>query len=124
MITIRSCAKWVLACPLCSVATVMIEPVLAPAPAAPGPVSKQRGHSKQWWLTAAAALLAAAGLLVYRGVRQRGPVYVTARIDRGDIDSTVSSTGNLNAVVTVQVGSQVSGNIIALYADFNTKVKK
>jgi HlyD family secretion protein len=52
------------------------------------------------------------------------PLYATARIDRGDIDSTVTTTGNLNAVITVQVGSQVSGNIIALYADFNTKVKK
>ncbi|HEY6341887.1 MAG TPA: biotin/lipoyl-binding protein [Bryobacteraceae bacterium] len=50
--------------------------------------------------------------------------YATARVDRGDIDSTVNTTGNLNAVVTVQVGSQVSGNIKALYADFNTKVKK
>lgn len=49
---------------------------------------------------------------------------MTARVDRGDIDSTVTTTGNLNAVITVQVGSQVSGNIIALYADFNTKVKK
>ncbi len=45
-------------------------------------------------------------------------------MDRGDIDSTVTTTGNLNAVITVQVGSQVSGNIIALYADFNTKVRK
>ena len=43
---------------------------------------------------------------------------------RSDIQTTVTTTGNLNAVVTVQVGSQVSGNIIALYADFNTKVKK
>lgn len=50
--------------------------------------------------------------------------YVTAPIERGDIDSTVTTTGNLNAVITVQVGSQVSGNIMALYADFNTKVKK
>jgi len=50
--------------------------------------------------------------------------YLTARVDRGDIDATVTTTGNLNAVITVQVGSQVSGNIIALYADFNTKVKK
>jgi HlyD family secretion protein len=51
-------------------------------------------------------------------------MYVTAHIDRGDIDSSVTTTGNLNAVITVQVGSQVSGNIIALYADFNTKVRK
>lgn len=55
---------------------------------------------------------------------QQASEYVTAPIDRGDIESTVGTTGNLNAVRTVQVGSQVSGNIKALYADFNTKVKK
>jgi HlyD family secretion protein len=45
-------------------------------------------------------------------------------VERGDIDATISATGTSNAVVTVQVGSQVSGNIKALYADFNTKVSK
>ena len=50
--------------------------------------------------------------------------YTKAKVDRGDIESVISATGNCNAVVTVQVGSQVSGNIIALYADFNTKVKR
>jgi HlyD family secretion protein len=50
--------------------------------------------------------------------------YGTAGVDRGDINVTVSATGNPNAVVTVQVGSQVSGNILALFADFNTKVTK
>ena len=76
-------------------------------------------------------LLAAAGLIVLGGAVASLYVwnlprteYVTARVDRGDIDSTVATTGNLNAVNTVQVGSQVSGNITALYADFNTKVKK
>src|ERR1019366_1447975 len=43
---------------------------------------------------------------------------------RGDIEAAITTTGNTNAVTTVQVGSQVSGNVIALYADFNTKVKK
>jgi len=74
----------------------------------------------------AAAMLAAAtavGVCVYFWNLPRTE-YVTARVDRGDIDSTVTTTGNLNAVITVQVGSQVSGNITALYADFNTKVKK
>ena len=42
----------------------------------------------------------------------------------GDINVTVSATGNPNAVVTVTVGSQVSGIILALFADFNTKVTK
>ena len=50
--------------------------------------------------------------------------YRTAAVDRGDIDVAVSATGAPNAVVTVQVGSQVSGNILALFADFNTKVTK
>jgi len=42
----------------------------------------------------------------------------------GDVDTFISATGNPNAVVTVQVGSQVSGIILSLYADFNTKVTK
>ena len=45
-------------------------------------------------------------------------------MERGEVDYAISATGNPNAVVTVQVGSQVSGNILALYADFNTKVTK
>jgi HlyD family secretion protein len=45
-------------------------------------------------------------------------------VTRGEIDATISATGTCNAVVSVQVGSQVSGNIKELYADFNTKVKK
>src|SRR5439155_23668204 len=52
------------------------------------------------------------------------PQYQTAPVIRGDVDATVAATGTCNAVVTVQVGSQVSGNIKALYADFNTKVSK
>jgi HlyD family secretion protein len=48
----------------------------------------------------------------------------TVPVECGDIAYTVSATGTPNAVVTVQVGSQVSGNILALNADFNTKVKK
>jgi HlyD family secretion protein len=55
---------------------------------------------------------------------QHGIEYRTTPADRGNIISTISATGNLNAVVTVEVGTQVSGNIKELYADFNTKVKK
>jgi HlyD family secretion protein len=50
--------------------------------------------------------------------------YDTVPVERGPIQASVTATGTLNAVVDVQVGSQVSGNIKALYADFNTKVKK
>src|ERR1700730_18265094 len=53
-----------------------------------------------------------------------GIQYRTATVNHGDINITVSATGNPNAVVSVQVGSQVSGIILALFADFNTKVTK
>jgi len=50
--------------------------------------------------------------------------FKTARIDRGDIQITVSATGTLEPVNVVEVGSQVSGRIAKLYADFNSFVKK
>lgn len=76
-------------------------------------------------LTGVAVVLAASGLGAWTYLRgQHGTHYRTIPVARGDIDSTISATGNPNAVVTVQVGSQVSGNILALYADFNSKVKK
>src|SRR5258708_6201015 len=52
------------------------------------------------------------------------PQYMTARVDRGSLRNTVTATGALQAVTTVQVGSQASGTISALYADFNSTVKK
>ncbi len=70
-------------------------------------------------------LIALSGLGSWAYLRGQSRVeYRTATVDRGDIEATISATGNPNAVVTVQVGSQVSGNIKELYADFNTKVKK
>src|ERR1051326_7862684 len=50
--------------------------------------------------------------------------YLTARVERGNLRNTVTATGTLQAVTTVQVGSQASGTISALYADFNSIVKK
>ncbi len=77
------------------------------------------------WLLAGCVLAISMAIAAFLySHNSHAPEYTTVRVDRGDIDSTVTTTGNLNAVITVQVGSQVSGNIIALYADFNTKVKK
>src|SRR5919204_6709386 len=49
--------------------------------------------------------------------------YQTAPVTRGPITQAVTATGTLNPVVNVQVGSQVSGNIAKLFADFNSQVK-
>src|SRR5262245_37225204 len=53
-----------------------------------------------------------------------GPQLVTAVVSRGNIAETVQATGTLEAVTTVQVGTQVSGTIKELRADYNSKVKK
>jgi HlyD family secretion protein len=61
---------------------------------------------------------------VWRTHAQNAVTYQTALLERGTVQASVTATGSVNAVVDVQVGSQVSGNIKALYADFNTKVTK
>jgi HlyD family secretion protein len=71
--------------------------------------------------------LAAAGLGVrrWRGAHQKPPVeFDTAAVDRGRIVARVTATGTLSALVTVQVGTQISGTVQKLYADFNSTVKK
>lgn len=50
--------------------------------------------------------------------------YETVRIDRGNIIGKITATGTINPLVIVRVGSQVSGRIAAIYADFNAQVKK
>jgi HlyD family secretion protein len=67
---------------------------------------------------------AATAAYVYYSRRQTPPRYMLARVERGQIASTVNATGTVNAVVTVQVGSQITGKIQKLYADFNTDVQE
>src|SRR5689334_24528791 len=50
--------------------------------------------------------------------------YITAKVQRASISNTISATGTLEALRTVQIGSQVSGQVSALYADYNAAVKK
>ncbi|HEY6554519.1 MAG TPA: efflux RND transporter periplasmic adaptor subunit [Vicinamibacteria bacterium] len=73
-----------------------------------------------------ALTVVAASLVLAFAWRRNGAevAYSTVNVDRGDILDVVGATGTLEAVVTVQVGSQVSGTIQSLYADFNTQVKK
>lgn len=52
------------------------------------------------------------------------PAYSLGKISRGSLKAEVSATGTLSPVITVQVGSQASGAIQSLYADFNSEVKK
>ena len=69
------------------------------------------------------AVVVVAGAWAWRRASTTPPVtFRTARVDRGSVEATVTATGAINAVVTVQVGSLVSGTISKLGADFNTQV--
>ena len=75
------------------------------------------------------AVLLAAFAVVWLGYRLKWgnndqPTLTTVAVTRGDVVETVDATGTLQAVTTVQVGSQISGTIKALYADFNSEVRK
>ncbi|PYL24164.1 MAG: efflux RND transporter periplasmic adaptor subunit [Verrucomicrobia bacterium] len=75
------------------------------------------------WLVIIVGLLLLIALVV-RQCRNGGAAnYQTATVTRGPITQAVTATGTLNPVVNVQVGSQVSGNIAKLFADFNSQVK-
>jgi HlyD family secretion protein len=76
------------------------------------------------WMIAGAAVLVLA-LVVAALVSHKPKVeYITAEVERGDIHDAVEATGSVNALTTVQVGSQVSGTISKLNADFNTRVHR
>jgi HlyD family secretion protein len=71
------------------------------------------------------SVLAVAGICGYFFLQKPPKAeYKTLKVERGSIVSSVTATGTLNAVVTVQVGTQVSGTISKLYVDFNSKVAK
>src|ERR1041385_2073718 len=80
---------------------------------------------KRWIIAAIVLVLIASTAAVVYTRRNRTEIQVqTTPLTRGDIVDTVGATGTLQAVTTVQVGSQVSGNIAGLGADFNSIVRK
>jgi len=83
-------------------------------------------QGKRLWMAAAAVVVAvAAGTYYYDDdAAANAPPVTTAEVTRGDIVSTVEASGTLEAVTTVQVGTQVSGAIKKLNADFNSRVHK
>jgi HlyD family secretion protein len=76
------------------------------------------------WVVIAGLLLAISALTAFKLESKKAPQYLTEKVQQGDIQNVVQATGTINAVTTVQVGSQVSGTIETLYADFNSHVKK
>ena len=79
---------------------------------------------KSKWTIIGVLLAAIAVLTAFKLESKKAPQYYTEKVQKGDIQNVVQATGTINAVTTVQVGSQVSGTIQTLFADFNSHVKK
>jgi HlyD family secretion protein len=81
---------------------------------------------KKTRLTLIVGLVAVLGFVAFAlwSNRASAAEYMTAKVERGNLRNTVTATGVLQAVTTVQVGSQASGTISAIYVDFNSLVKK
>jgi HlyD family secretion protein len=86
------------------------------------------GNRKKKYLIAVGIImiLSAGGFLLYRWIGQNGSnqKFRLVKVERGAVDLIVTATGTINPVINVLVGSQVSGTIQALYADYNSQVKK
>src|SRR5258705_6911015 len=80
--------------------------------------------TKRKWLIVVGIVIVS-GLFAALRLNRDGEVqHFTAKVERGDIHDVVEATGTINSVITVQVGSQVSGSIAKLNADFNSRVHK
>ena len=80
--------------------------------------------SKKKWFIVLGLAITVSVVAAFSFVPKDSPQYFTQKAQRGDIHDLVEATGTINAVTTVQVGSQVSGTIQKLYADFNSHVSK
>jgi HlyD family secretion protein len=111
-----------------SVPPAPIAPTVPPPPIAPtvprAPVTKTR-NTKRIAIIAGALIVATAIIwFVVRSRTNSAPAYRFATVETGNIQQTVSATGTLSAVKTVQVGTQVSGLVDSIHADFNDLVTK
>jgi len=88
------------------------------------------GRARRTWIRrgvwALAIVVLVAGALYWRaqGRANAAPRYVTAPVERGDLEVTVTATGTLSALDTVEVSSEVSGRVAEVLVDFNDRVRK
>jgi HlyD family secretion protein len=80
--------------------------------------------SARWWIALLVLAVLAAGVWWFARNGEEAPKFRLAKIERGPLTATVSSTGTLNPVTSVQVGTQVSGQIKELFVDYNSPVNQ
>ena len=102
-----------------------IEPPKPGKPAETRPAPSDHRHRLAWIAAGAVLAVASVGVAYHYWSREAAhPIYRLAAVTRGPVTAAVIASGTINPVITVQVGSQVSGQIKELLADFNTEVTK
>src|SRR6266851_3323330 len=87
-------------------------------------MAKDGSSGRVKWLVMIIGLATVAGGIWYlKSDHSDPPQYLASPVTRGDLTQAVTANGTLNPVINVTVGSQISGNIQKLYADFNSLVK-
>jgi HlyD family secretion protein len=111
---------------LLSTQHVVLSNLSAGAGVDPSPPIEERTVSRNAIIFIAVLMLGAGGVFYAMKHRPVDPSagFVTATLSRGRIEAKVTATGTVSPLVNVQVGSQISGRVAALYADFNSPVKK
>ena len=83
----------------------------------------RKSRWSKWLLILVVLGAAVGGVMYFKNDHTDAPQYQTVAVTRGDLTQVVTASGQLNPVLNVQVGSQISGNIAKLFADFNSLVK-
>ena len=107
--------------------SVALHPPIQEALRAVPATSVRAGKPHRWWIVALLIVLAAilAGAEAWRHARNAATVrYTTALVTRGAVTRMVTASGSVNPVITIQVGTYVSGVIQELYCDYNTVVRR
>ena len=81
-------------------------------------------NKKIWIAVGIIALAVIAWLLLSGGKKEEKVTFETAKVEQGDIHTTITATGTIEPVTSVTVGTQVSGIVSKLYVDYNSVVKK
>src|ERR1035441_3253736 len=85
--------------------------------------SNRKFRWSKWLFILVVIGAAVGGVMYFKNDHTDAPQYQTAAVTRGDLTQLVTASGQLNPVLNVQVGSQISGNIAKLFADYNSLVK-
>lgn len=109
-----------------AMATTNPVPASAQSPARSASLGRLRAKRRPWWILAVIALIAVAAgvgtVVMRRKTAASAPRYLSTTVTRGDLTETVRATGTVRPVLEVQVGAQISGRVISVAVDFNSRV--